>query len=82
MTQDYEIRIKGHLDESWADWFDGLTILHQENGDTVLSGSLTDQAALHGVLNRLRDLGIQLISVNAVDKPQTPGKENGDEPTP
>ena len=75
MTQDYEIRIKGHLDESWADWFDGLTILHQENGDTVLSGSLTDQAALHGVLNRLRDLGVQLISVNTVDDPSADGEE-------
>ena len=75
MTQYYEIRIKGHLDESWADWFDGLTINHQENGETVLSGSLADQAALHGVLNRLRDLGVQLISVNTVDDTSTDGEE-------
>ena len=75
MTQYYEIRIKGHLDESWADWFDGLTIHHEENGDTVLSGSLADQAALHGVLNRLRDLGVQLISVNTVDDTSADGEE-------
>ncbi len=68
MAQHYEIRIKGHLDTSWADWFDGLTFRHEDGGETVLTGSLPDQAALHGVLNRLRDLGVQLISVNPVDK--------------
>ena len=62
MNESYEIRIRGHLDESWADWFNELTIRHEANGDTMLSGLLVDQAALHGVLNRLRDLGIQLIS--------------------
>ena len=67
MTTQYEIRIKDHLDESWEDWFDGLTISHQENGDTLLTGHIADQAALHGVLNRLRDLGIQLISIIPVD---------------
>ncbi|MBZ0301269.1 MAG: hypothetical protein K8J31_16100, partial [Anaerolineae bacterium] len=66
MAQYYEIRIKGHLDESWADWFDSMSLSHQDNGETLLSGALPDQAALHGVLNRLRDLGIELISVNMV----------------
>lgn len=75
MAQHYEIRIKGHLDESWADWFDGLVISHEENGETRLSGSIPDQAALHGVLNRLRDLGIQLISVNPVEGGQAPGED-------
>ena len=63
----YEIRVKGHLDKSWEDWLNGLAIRHEPSGDTLLSGSLADQAALHGVLNRLRDLGVQLISVNPVD---------------
>ena len=64
--QRYEIRIKGHLDESWAEWLDGLVITHKENGETLLRGCLPDQAALHGVLNRLRDIGVYLISVNPV----------------
>jgi hypothetical protein len=79
MTRYYEIRIKGHLDESWTDWFDGMTICHEDNGETLLTGSLPDQAALHGVLNRLRDLGIQLISVNLVEDVQVPGEKNADE---
>jgi hypothetical protein len=64
MTQYYEIRIKGHLDLSWLDWFDGMTINHQDNGETVLAGDLRDQAALHGILHKVRDLGIELVSVN------------------
>jgi hypothetical protein len=75
MTQHYEIRIKGHLDESWADWFDGLAICHEASGATLLTGSLPDQAALHGVLNRLRDAGVQLISVNSAEKAQAPGED-------
>ena len=75
MTQDYEIRIKGHLDKSWADWFDSLNLSHQANGETLLSGALPDQAALHGVLNRLRDLGIELISVNVVAGRPVPGED-------
>ncbi len=70
MTQHYDIRIKGHLDTSWADWFDGLMFRYEDNGVTLLTGSLPDQAALHGVLNRLRDLGVQLISVNPIDQSQ------------
>lgn len=78
MTQSYEIRIKGHLDKSWADWFDGLTIRHEASGETLLTGSLPDQAALHGVLNRLRDLGVQLISVNPVEGGQTQWEGDAD----
>jgi hypothetical protein len=75
MAQSYEIRIKGHLDEIWADWLGELTIRHEANGETLLTGSLPDQAALHGVLNRLRDLGVQLISVNPVNTTQAPGED-------
>jgi hypothetical protein len=75
MTQYYEIHVKGHLDKSWADWFDGLAINHEANGETLLTGSLPDQAALHGVLNRLRDLGVQLISVNTIEDAQPPGED-------
>lgn len=78
MTQYYQIHVKGHLDKSWADWMDGLTIIHQASGDTLLVGSLPDQGALHGVLNRLRDLGVPLISMNATDLPITGGKEDTD----
>lgn len=64
MAHCYEIRIKGHLDESWVGGFDGLAISHKNIGETLLTGTLPDQAALHGLLNRLRDMGIHLISVN------------------
>ena len=60
----YEIRLKGHLDERWAEWFDGLTITLEDNGDTLLSGTVADQAALHGILKKVRDLGLTLLSVN------------------
>jgi hypothetical protein len=59
----YEIRIKGHLDHRWADWFEGLTISHEDNGETCIAGPVTDQAALHGLLKKVRDLGLPLISV-------------------
>jgi hypothetical protein len=59
----YEIRIKGHLDDRWAAWFDGLTITREVNGDTLLTGPVTDQAALHGLLRKIRDLGTPLLSV-------------------
>ena len=62
----YEIRIKGHLDERWADWFGGLTFTHVSDGTTTLQGMITDQAALHGLLNGIRDLGLPLISVRQV----------------
>jgi len=59
----YEIRLKGHLAARWADWFDGLTLTQESDGTTVLSGSVVDQAALHGVLGKVRDLGLPLIAV-------------------
>ena len=63
----YQIRIEGHLDDQWTDWFGGLTITLEESGDTLLTGPVTDQAALFGLLRRVRDLGMQLISANLVD---------------
>jgi hypothetical protein len=60
----YEIRIKGHLDARWADWFDGLTLTQKSDGTTVLRGSVVDQAALHGLLGKVRDLGLPLIAVH------------------
>jgi hypothetical protein len=62
----YEIRIKGHLDNRWADWFDGLTITLEDNGETLLTGPVVDQAALHGLLRKVRDLGMPLLSVTRV----------------
>jgi hypothetical protein len=59
----YEIRIKGHLRPAWTDWFGGLTIMLEANGDSLLTGPVVDQAALHGVLKKVRDLGLPLISV-------------------
>ncbi len=59
----YEIRIRGLLDDRWAEWFGGLTLTRQANGETVLSGLVLDQAALHGLLRKVRDLGLPLISV-------------------
>ncbi len=64
--QVYEIRIKGYLDSQWTDWFEGLTITLDENGDTFLTGSVIDQSALHGLLKIVRDLGLPLVSVNRV----------------
>jgi hypothetical protein len=60
----YEIRLKGHLEARWAAWFDGLTVTQESDGTTVLSGSVVDQAALHGLLGKVRDLGLPLIAVN------------------
>ena len=57
------ITVKGHLDQRWSEWFDGLTITQLENGDSVLAGHLADQAALHGVLTKVRDLGLKLVTV-------------------
>ncbi len=62
----YQIRLRGHLSVLWKDWFDGLSIALQDNGDTVLTGPLVDQAALHGLLKKVRDLGLPLLSLNIV----------------
>ena len=62
----YQIRIKGHLGRQWTDWFEGLTITPEDNGDTLLTGVVFDQAALHGLLRQVRDLGMPLLSVNRV----------------
>ena len=67
----YQIRIRGHLGTQWMDWFDGLSITLKENGDTLLTGRVIDQAALHGILKKVRDLGMPLLSVNSVDPDQT-----------
>jgi len=66
----YEIRIKGHLDDQWADWFGGLTLTLKEDGNTLLTGMVADQAALHGLLRKVRDLGMVLISVNRIELDQ------------
>jgi hypothetical protein len=66
----YNIRVKGHLDGGWSEWFDGLQITNLENGVAVLSGEIVDQAALHGVLNKVRNLNLPLISVTSVDQDQ------------
>ncbi|MBI5957936.1 MAG: hypothetical protein HY866_04325 [Chloroflexi bacterium] len=66
----YEIRVRGHLDDRWADWFEGLTITREDNGDTLLTGAVVDQAELHGLLRKVRDLGMLLISVTRIDSGQ------------
>ena len=63
----YEIRLKGHLEARWVKWFDGLAIKLEDNGDTLLTGPVVDQAALHGLLKKVRDLGLPLLSVNSVE---------------
>ena len=65
----YQIRIKGHLGPQWADWFGGMTITREDNGDTLLTGPVVDQAALHGLLRKVRDLGMPLISATRVKPP-------------
>ena len=66
----YQIRINGHLGHQWTDWFDGLTITLEDNGDTLLTGPVLDQAALHGLLKRVRDLGMPLLSVDRMKSTQ------------
>ena len=62
----YQIKVKSHLSSDWTDWFDGLTITPEEGGDTLLTGPVIDQAALYGLIKKVRDLGMTLISLNPV----------------
>jgi hypothetical protein len=73
----YEIRIKGHLDARWAAWFDGLSLSLESDGMTIIRGPVADQAALHGLLQRVRDVGLPLVSVTPMqpDPPEVPGVE-------
>jgi hypothetical protein len=70
----YEIRIKGLLDDRWASWFGGLTLTREDNGETLLTGPVVDQAALHGLLRKVRDLGVPLLSVTRVKPDQADAK--------
>jgi hypothetical protein len=66
----YEIRVKGHLDPRWSEWFEGLTVTRTASGETILFGSIVDQAALHGLLAKIRDLNLTLISVTRAEAEQ------------
>jgi len=66
----YQIRIKGHLDRKWADWFSGLSITSLDNGETLLTGPVLDQAVLHGLLRKVRDVGLPLLAVIRIDPEQ------------
>jgi hypothetical protein len=70
----YEIRLKGHLDSRWAAWFDGLSLTNESDGTTIIHGPVADQAALYGLLQKVRDIGLPLVSVTQVqpDKPDCP----------
>ena len=63
----YEIRVKGHLDQHWSEWFNGMTVTNETNGDTVISGSVVDQAALHSLLIKVHNLNLTLISVSRIE---------------
>jgi hypothetical protein len=81
MTHFYQIRVRGHLSDNWAEWFHGLIIENQPDGDALLSGPVPDQAALHGLLIRIRDLGLPLLSVLCIEPNEDLHKEEieGDE---
>lgn len=76
----YQIRIEGRLGQQWADWFGGLTVTQAENGDTLLTGPVADQAALHGLLRKVRDLGTPLLSVVRVQPAQKEGPRGNKTP--
>lgn len=71
----YRIKVKGHLDRRWTEWFGGLTITLEDNGETLLTGQVADQAALHGLLRKVRDLGLPLISVSRAQTDQIDGPD-------
>ena len=73
----YEIRVKGHLDARWTAWFDGLTLTHGSDGTTIIHSPVADQAALHGLLQKIRDLGLPLISVNHIAPGHPPAPAAG-----
>ena len=77
----YEIRVEGHLGSSWSSWFEGMHIRHEQSGETILAGPIADQAALHGILMRIRDLGLPLVSVQRVAQaePQACDRQSGRE---
>lgn len=66
----YQIRVEGHLDHQWTDWFDGFTIKLEDNGEMLLTGPVVDQAALFGLLKKVRDLGMSLVSINRIKPDQ------------
>jgi hypothetical protein len=78
----YELRIDGHLDDQWSAWFGGLTLVREDDGTTTLRGPVTDQAELHGLLAKVRDLGTTLISVKTIDAPDRRSLSHGQEPLP
>jgi hypothetical protein len=74
VTGHYEVRVEGHLDERWSDWFGGLTLRHEDDGATTLRGPVVDQSELHGLLSKVRDIGAVLVSVRQVeDAPRASG---------
>ncbi|GAB5426455.1 MAG: hypothetical protein Crog4KO_36020 [Crocinitomicaceae bacterium] len=64
----YQIKIKGQLSTDWSDWFSELALSHDDNGNTILSGEVVDQSALHGLLKRIRDMGLELVSINQTNE--------------
>jgi len=70
MTQIYQIRVRGHLSDAWAAWFDGLSIENLPNGEALLSGPVVDKAALHGLLTKVRDLNLTLVAVTLIEPEQ------------
>ena len=77
MSTSYVITIRGHLEQHWSVWFEGLTITNGDNGEAMLVGPVADQAALHGLLAKIRDLGLPLIAIMPRGKPEDDGTENG-----